>query len=345
VNFEAIDWAFDRPIANSADKLVLLVLARRANKHWAAFPGKAEIARRTGLAERSIPKCIKRLEDDGHLVRIAFAGISGQDQKIGYVLAGGGRLLDDLDDAFLALAFADRKQLGMSSAVKPQHWSGERKGEGRQPATRGGSPHSDPQGRQGATPRSKEHREDHKEREDTFGEARDKSLAINDPAIAEAPAPPAARTTESFDQEAPKIPAQRTYSSNRERDDDWRIQLAMADPDNLYEALNAYRDRLGALEDWAYRTAASDLGIDLDPKDEVPEDPDDDWTRAAYLYLLKRHDNDGDWDALFTLMEPLDPDTRAMPGRTSPSSGTCGRRCGTRAGSRPWSGCGPGSGR
>jgi len=147
----------------------------------------------------------------------------------------------------------------------------------------------------------------------TFGEARDKSLAIDDPAIAEAPAPPAARTTGSFDQEAPKIPAQRTYSSNRERDDDWRIQLAMANLDNLYEALNAYRDRLGALEDWAYRTAASDLGIDLDPKDEIPEDPDDDWTRAAYLYLLKRHDNDGDWDALFTLMEPLDPDTRAAP--------------------------------
>lgn len=118
---EGVNWAFGRAVDITSDKLVLVFIGGRMNKYWAAFPGKSEIERNTGIPEGTVVKCIRRLERDGHLVRVAFAATNGQDQKIGYVLAGCGRPLDELDDAFLALAFADRKQPGVPLTAKPQH--------------------------------------------------------------------------------------------------------------------------------------------------------------------------------------------------------------------------------
>lgn len=128
---EALDWAFRVDIRRSADKLVLLALADAANEHWACFPVKDEIAAKASCAETSVVHCTRRLEEGGHLVRIAFEAPHGQDQKIGYVLAGGGRL-ESLDEEFLCAAFAKRKLDGRPRLEKPKHWTGGRKSDAAQ---------------------------------------------------------------------------------------------------------------------------------------------------------------------------------------------------------------------
>jgi len=131
VSNEALDWAFRVDVRRSADKLVLLALADAANEHWACFPGKDEIAAKASCAETSVVHCTRRLEEGGHLVRIAFEAPHGQDQKIGYVLAGGGRL-ESLDEEFLCAAFAKRKLDGRPRLEKPKHWAGGRKSDAAQ---------------------------------------------------------------------------------------------------------------------------------------------------------------------------------------------------------------------
>ena len=316
-NAEAVDWTFERTVGVSNDKLVLLAIARRANKHWAAFPSKAEIARITGLSEASLPRSFKRLEDEGHMVRIAFAAGNRQEQKIGFVLAGCGRPLDALDADFLALAFASRKQSGTPMAAKPQHWSGERIGEGRTAATPQGRTGATPGGCTAATPRRKEQEEDQKEQEDgAIAQARDRSRPpSNPPAIAEVAAiaeAPAGAGVPTNGESAGKAGEEARRGNTRQRDDNWRAQLEAADLDDLHDALAAYHDARCGLEEWAYRTAASDLGIDFGADGEIPEAPDGSWTRLTYLYLLKKHDSDpGDWEIQSALLEPLDSSIQA----------------------------------
>lgn len=283
VNSEAINWAFACVVLNTADKLVLLAIAKGANKHWASFPGRAEISRMTGIAEASIVKCIRRLERAGHLKRVPFAANNGQDQKVGYVLAGCGRPLDTLDTEFLDLAFAERKQPGAPLTAKPQHWSGAKRGEGGCAATLPGWPASHPQGGPTATPRRKEKKEERREQEEgAIAQAPNKFEAPSTPAaIAEvraaAPTPKSGSTTETV-----RIPKQRreSYPSNQKRDNDWRAQIVAADLDELDGILDACGH--GAA---AYRLSAFRLG--LGAGEQVPDELYPQYVRHAYLYLLK----------------------------------------------------------
>jgi hypothetical protein len=201
--------------------------------------------------------------------------------------------------------------------AKPQHWSGERIGEGRTAATPQGRTTATPGGRTAATPRRKEQEEDQKGQEDSaIAQARDESRPPSNPpaiaevaAIAEAPAKAGAIAN---GKSAGKEGETAHRGDTRQRDDSWRLQLQAADLDDLYDALAAYHDARSGLEEWAYRTAASDLGIDFGAGEEVPEQADGDWTRLTYLYLLKKHDSDpGDWDIQSALLEPLDNSIQA----------------------------------
>lgn len=313
VNREAIDWTFERTVGVSNDKLVLLAIARRANKHWASFPSKAEIARVTGLSEVSLPRSFKRLEDEGHMVRVAFAAGNRQEQRIGFVLAGCGRPLDSLDADFLALAFASRKQSGTPMAAKPQHWRGERIGEGRTAATPQGRTGATPEGGSAATPRRKEHTEDRKEQEEAFGRAADSSAAAaNQGAIARVAA--AAATQNSGSSAEPGIPKQRTpreASGREQRDDDWRVQLAAANVGLLESALDCYRITRDGVFAWALGEAGGELGIDPDPDESLQDKPE--LLRNTILFLLKKHA--GEPDVLDELTWPLDDQLEAEPRR------------------------------
>lgn len=308
LNREGHVWASCRTTGNPLDKAVLVFIGGRMNKHWAAFPGKAEIAHATEIAESTVVKCIRRLERGGHLVRVAFAATNGADQKIGYVLAGCGRPLDDLDDDFLALAFADRKQPGVPRTVKPQHWSGEQKGGRVAHSHPPRVAHSHPEGAAQPPLEEKNNTEDHQEQEEAFGEAavpaaqQDQEQA----AIAEARAGALASVTENQGEEGVRIPAQRQQrdrrSAIRKRDDDWTVQIAAADLDSLKDAIDYYEVSQGGLWTWAQKAAGLDAGLLPDEEWTRAEDQEDHF-RASYLRLLKKHAGD-DWR--FHLAEPLD---------------------------------------
>lgn len=319
VNREAVDWVFELAVDTPNDKLVLLAIARRANKHWAAFPSKKELARITGLAEATIDKSIRRLDAARHLARVPFVAANGQDQRPGFVLAGGGRVPDRLDAEFLAMAFAERKQSGMPLAMKPQHWSGENGREGGASASLGGGRYSLPEGGATATPRRKNNKEERREQEEgAVAQERDQSRPPSIPALAEvaAIAEDPAGAGASIGGKLEGKGGEAAYRGDvRQRDDNWRAQLQAADLDDLHDALAEYYDARSGLEMWAYRTAASDLGIDFGDDEDVPDSPDGDWTRLAYLYLLKKHDpNPDDYEIQCVLLEPLD-DTIQAPAR------------------------------
>lgn len=62
-------WAWEQQTAKPTAKLVLLKLADNANDDGLSWPGKAYLARHTGLSETSVKAALKLLETDG-LVRI-----------------------------------------------------------------------------------------------------------------------------------------------------------------------------------------------------------------------------------------------------------------------------------
>lgn len=313
VNREAIDWSFERAVETPNDKLVLLTIARRANKYWAAFPSKKELARITGLAEATIDKSLRRLDAGGHLARVPFVATNGQDQRPGFVLAGGGRVPDGLDAEFLAVAFAERKQMGVPLAVKPQHWSGANGKEGGASASLGGGRYSPPEGGAGAAPRRKEHTEDRKGQEEAFGRAADRSAAAaNQGAVARVAAAAATRNSGSLvEPEIPKQRMPREPNGREQRDDDWRVQLAAADVGLLESALDCYRITRDGVFVWALGEAGGELGIDADPDESLQGNPE--LLRNTILFLLKKHA--GEPDVLEELTWPLDNRLEAEPRR------------------------------
>lgn len=305
VNSEAIDWAFERDVSTSSNKFVLVAIAKHVNRHWAGFPSKAEIARMTKLSEVTVAKCLRELEEDGHMLRVPFVASNGQDQKPGFILAGCGRPLSEIDTDFLTAAFAHRKHAGVPQVAKPQHWSGERKGEGIGNRTLPGYRKPHPEGVGNRTPRRKEQGEDQKGQEEgTAAQAPDKSGASSRAsAIAEvrADAPtPASRTTT---QDTPKTSKRRTYPSNQKRNDDWRAQIAAAD---LAELGNILADNPHG--EAASRLACYRLGINRDQ--DVPDTLWPQFVQHAYLYLLKDVAA-SDENHLDPLLYPLDANIRA----------------------------------
>ena len=63
MSFDAIRWAFEQPLS-CQDKMVLLVLANRANKETGeCFPSMGSIARDCGLSRRSILRSVDKLKE------------------------------------------------------------------------------------------------------------------------------------------------------------------------------------------------------------------------------------------------------------------------------------------
>jgi Helix-turn-helix domain len=71
VSFEATKWAWKVPVENSAQRLVLLNLADRANKAGICWPAQKRIAADTGLGERTVRAKLAELEALALLTRKA----------------------------------------------------------------------------------------------------------------------------------------------------------------------------------------------------------------------------------------------------------------------------------
>lgn len=64
MSIEALNWAFNLPRSNVADKAVLLALANHCTPDGRCWPGVERIALYTGLTERAVRLVLRRLEQD-----------------------------------------------------------------------------------------------------------------------------------------------------------------------------------------------------------------------------------------------------------------------------------------
>lgn len=64
----AINWAFRQHGLSPAEKFVLVTLADRANaSEWSCFPSVRDLTERTGLHRTSVQRCLRKLEQLGHI--------------------------------------------------------------------------------------------------------------------------------------------------------------------------------------------------------------------------------------------------------------------------------------
>ncbi len=74
----AIQAVFAHYAGSPADKFVLLALADRADKtSWECYPSVGDTAARTGYCPRTVKASLKRLEQEGVIVRIRYGGVKG----------------------------------------------------------------------------------------------------------------------------------------------------------------------------------------------------------------------------------------------------------------------------
>ena len=67
--FEIVDAVFDLPLADPHAKLVLLALARHADKQGRCYPSAKRLAELTGITDRTIYRKLNTLEDLGLIER------------------------------------------------------------------------------------------------------------------------------------------------------------------------------------------------------------------------------------------------------------------------------------
>ena len=77
MSIKALDWAMDAPVNDPLAKLVLIVVANHHNDaRGVAWPSVGHICYVTGAAERTVRSKLKKLEDDGFLIRNHRSGRS-----------------------------------------------------------------------------------------------------------------------------------------------------------------------------------------------------------------------------------------------------------------------------
>jgi Helix-turn-helix domain len=323
MNDVARNWAGDLELPGPRGKQsILKEVGDFANEHWAAWPSRKTLAKKTGLNPTTVSNYLRDLVKDGLLVPVPWRNEEGGDAGNGYYLTG---CPEAPDFAPIEVAFKNRRS-GYPRGYKPAWWSGE-KGTGLNthapenedpPWEPGhtdmrGAPHwCEGEGHTGVTPIEDKNKRTTSERS-------------TPPAIAEAPVPGAQQQDQAAVAEVragapttnrdhqvvaePRIPTQRQQRDRRspiqQRDDDWAAQIAAADYGALQCAVDEYEEARGKLWKWAQDTAGIDMGV-------LPgiewEGREEEQYRAAYLWLLKKHADD-DW--LDALLYPLDQRIKA----------------------------------
>jgi len=77
MSFKLVESAFDAPVADPQAKLVLLALARHADKRGSCYPSAARLMVVTGLSKASVYRKISYLEKHG-FIRVTRRGKDGK---------------------------------------------------------------------------------------------------------------------------------------------------------------------------------------------------------------------------------------------------------------------------
>lgn len=84
---EVIDWAIKQEIvSNGARKLILLLLANRADDAWECWPSVRLLAKESGLSDDQVRRHLRALEEDGFVKRIPWVREDDGQGSNGYVL-------------------------------------------------------------------------------------------------------------------------------------------------------------------------------------------------------------------------------------------------------------------
>jgi DNA-binding transcriptional ArsR family regulator len=90
VSNEAIDWAIKQDAAGNAPrKLILILLANRADDAWVCWPSRRLLAEESGLSPRQVVRHLASLEEDGLIRRVAWERADGGQGANVYVLGPG----------------------------------------------------------------------------------------------------------------------------------------------------------------------------------------------------------------------------------------------------------------
>ncbi len=77
MSFKLVERAFDAPVADPQAKLVLLAIARHADKRGSCYPSAARLMAVTGLSKASVYRKISYLEKHG-FIRVTRRGKDGK---------------------------------------------------------------------------------------------------------------------------------------------------------------------------------------------------------------------------------------------------------------------------
>jgi DNA-binding transcriptional ArsR family regulator len=78
VSHEAIDWAVKQEAdGNAPRKLILILLANRADDAWVCWPSRRLLAEESGLSVRQVVRHLASLEEDGLIRRVAWERADG----------------------------------------------------------------------------------------------------------------------------------------------------------------------------------------------------------------------------------------------------------------------------
>lgn len=65
MNYKAMEWAFEQPLADSPAKFLLVAIAGHAGRDLSCFPSRNRLAKMTGMSVRTIARKVDVLQEAG----------------------------------------------------------------------------------------------------------------------------------------------------------------------------------------------------------------------------------------------------------------------------------------
>lgn len=86
MSWKALDWSITIEVSTPIERLVLMLLANRADQNLSCYPSIRKLVSESSAARSTVLKALRKLEDDGLVVRVAQYHESGARRSNRYVL-------------------------------------------------------------------------------------------------------------------------------------------------------------------------------------------------------------------------------------------------------------------
>jgi hypothetical protein len=86
MSWKALDWAKGVEVGSSTMRLVLILLANKADENFSCYPSVRTLTKESCAARSTVLETLRRLEAEGHIVRVAQYHESGAQRSSRYLL-------------------------------------------------------------------------------------------------------------------------------------------------------------------------------------------------------------------------------------------------------------------